>query len=504
MTLDPTGIEIESNAPPIWEQDEDFSEVMSNQLKHAPWLAISILAHVIAGFILYFALDNPRILKPEVMTAMEPAIEEDDIEEDEIDTEDVKDEVTDEVDTVDPEFSDSDEVVDNVINENISDSDPTAFRFDGTNPTIGLGGDAGGRFGRGGGGPNKGRHPRSAKQIDAALKWLRVHQDDSGRWDCDAFMKHDKNGAICDGAGNPVHDVGVTGLALLAFLGDGNTMRSGKYKNIVRKAVKWLRLQQAPSGLFGTAASHDFIYDHAIASYAMCEAYGLSNYKLLRKIAQGGINYLESHRNPYACWRYQPRDNDNDMSVTGWCIMAYKSAKDFGLDINTQALKTSLVFLDELTDMASGHCGYTQKGELSSRHPGDHAQRFPIDKGDAMTAVGLFCRFFLGQEPKKVPVMKAAAETLLQRAPVWDKEGSIDHYYWYYGSYALYQMGPPYWKQWQNKLTPALVKTQRTDGNFKGSWDNVGAWGEDGGRVYSTAILALTLEAYYRYTRLVR
>ena len=60
MTLDPTGIEIESNAPPIWEQDEDFSEVMSNQLQHAPWLAISILAHVIAGFILYFALDNPR------------------------------------------------------------------------------------------------------------------------------------------------------------------------------------------------------------------------------------------------------------------------------------------------------------------------------------------------------------------------------------------------------------------------------------------------------------
>ena len=32
----------------------------------------------------------------------------------------------------------------------------------------------------------------------------------------------------------------------------------------------------------------------------------------------------------------------------------------------------------------------------------------------------------------------------------------------------------------------------------------VGAWGEDGGRVYSTAILTLTLEAYYRYSRLVR
>ena len=40
--------------------------------------------------------------------------------------------------------------------------------------------------------------------------------------------------------------------------------------------------------------------------------------------------------------------------------------------------------------------------------------------------------------------------------------------------------------------------------NLLGSWDPIGAWGEDGGRVYSTAILVLTLEAYYRYSRLVR
>ena len=57
--------------------------------------------------------------------------------------------------------------------------------------------------------------------------------------------------------------------------------------------MKWLRLQQAPSGLFGTAASHDFIYGHAIASYAMCEAYGLSDHKTLRKTAQELVTYLK-------------------------------------------------------------------------------------------------------------------------------------------------------------------------------------------------------------------
>jgi hypothetical protein len=48
-----------------------------------------------------------------------------------------------------------------------------------------------------------------------------------------------------------------------------------------------------------------------------------------------------------------------------------------------------------------------------------------------------------------------------------------------------------------------VVGAQRRDGNFAGSWDPVGVWGEDGGRVYSTAMLALTVQAYYRYARLL-
>jgi hypothetical protein len=90
---------------------------------------------------------------------------------------------------------------------------------------------------------------------------------------------------------------------------------------------------------------------------------------------------------------------------------------------------------------------------------------------------------------------------------VWDeKGGSVDHYYWYYATYALYQAGGQPWRAWQRQLEPALVKNQHRDvasPNLHGSWDPVCAWGEDGGRVYSTAILALTLQANWRYTRLV-
>ncbi len=50
----------------------------------------------------------------------------------------------------------------------------------------------------------------------------------------------------------------------------------------------------------------------------------------------------------------------------------------------------------------------------------------------------------------------------------------------------------------------AMVDTQRMDTDhcqYKGSWDPIGPWGGDGGRVYSTAIMALCLEVFYRYDR---
>lgn len=504
--VDPTKLHVESHSQPIWEQEQSFQEIMAEQLKHAPWLLLSIVIHGIV--ILIFLMMPTEYIQPEEQViSMKPEKEEEKIEEIEEPEEEPEEEEPEE----EPELVDT-EVVETEVTETSEEqfeeetSVESAFDSNQWNTALGLGGGAAGKFkGRGGGRRRLGRGGgrQTAVAIGRGLEWLKNHQDEDGKWDADDFMKHCTEGEPCDSPGNPVHDVGLTGLALLAFLGDGSTMRSGAYRDVVRKAVGWLRDQQDPNtGLFGTNASHDFIYDHAIAALAMVEAYGLSEYRVLRKNAQRGLNYLEYHRNPYMVWRYQPRSGDNDTSVTGWCLMVYKSAQDFKLQVNEQAFKLCETWFDQVTDPATGRCGYTKRGEPSSRHPGDHAVRFPPEKGEALTSVGLMARFFLGQNPKDHPVMTAAANTILSKPPLWDeKAGTIDHYYWYYASYALYQMGGRHWKEWSKKLGPAVVNTQRTDGHFKGSWDPIGAWGEDGGRVYSTAILVLTLEAYYRYSR---
>ena len=160
-------------------------------------------------------------------------------------------------------------------------------------------------------------------------------------------------------------------------------------------------------------------------------------------------------------------------------------------------------WIDEITDPATGRVGYDVRGSLSARLFADHEQ-FPPDRSEAMTAAGLLTRFFLGQDPRQEPVLGEHGDLLLARAAEWDESsGSIDMYYWYWGSYAMYQLGGRYWKIWNKVMKPVAIEHQRRDGDFKGSWDPVGVWGATGGRIYSTAIMALTLEVYFRYARVL-
>ncbi|MBM4060377.1 MAG: terpene cyclase/mutase family protein [Planctomycetes bacterium] len=489
--------------PLLRTEPESFHDLMAEQLRHAPWLLLSAATHALALLVLWVLFPAEANCRP----ASHVTVDAPDDAPVPLETPRVPEPLVepDEPLVVDPALQPIE--LDELPNDRADDTDTlTAFEpVPSRNETIGILGPRTGGNGRGRhGSPPPGGGLPVIPAIVRSLEWLAAHQDEDGRWDCDGFMKHDVRGDPCDGPGSAVHDVGVTALALLAFLGDGHTMRHGKHRDRVRAAVRWLRDQQDPAtGRFGQAASSDFVYDHALAAYAMCEAYGLSRYELLRPVAQRGLDYLAAHRNPYGAWRYQPRDGDNDTSVTAWCIMALGSGEGFGLTVDRSALQAAAVFLDSCTG-PDGHCGYQRAGEPSARKPGDHAQRFPPARSEALTAAALFSRFFLGQDPKQTPVMQKAAQRLLARRPVWNvSDGSLDFYYWYYGSYAIYQFGGQAWREWSRALVPAVVDTQRRDGNAAGSWDPIDAWGDDGGRVYSTALLALTLEAYYRYTRLV-
>ena len=50
------------------------------------------------------------------------------------------------------------------------------------------------------------------------------------------------------------------------------------------------------------------------------------------------------------------------------------------------------------------------------------------------------------------------ADLIMKALPEWDPDGQTnDVYYWYYGSYAMYQMGGRHWTTWRKAMEKAVV-----------------------------------------------
>ncbi|HEX5139008.1 MAG TPA: prenyltransferase/squalene oxidase repeat-containing protein [Planctomycetota bacterium] len=488
-----------------------FDETVQELVRGSPWWLISLVLHGIALAILW-AIPTAIEVKeqgahivcaaPTEMKEVEqinldppPVQPPEDIEKKPVEIEDVADVPQD--DTEDD------------FHEVSGEEGPTSGVYSGpsTESVVGLG--------SGGGGHGRGsrRHTgatgsdaRTQDAVDAALKWLAEHQDmdADGRWDADDFMKHDPADDRCDGAGGALHDVGVTGLAVLAFLGADYTDRGNHpFAKHVREGLRYLIRSQEPDGCFGSRASHSFMYSHAIATLAMCEAFWMTRNPRYRKPAQDGINFISAARNPYLAWRYEPRGGQNDTSVTGWCVMAMKSGKYAGLEVDPDAFDGARAWIEKMTEPNFGQVGYDSPGGAPARPEGKQ-DRFPCEKSQSMTAVGVLTRIFLGEDPRTSDMIRKGAKLCVEHPPRWNPDdGSIDMYYWYYGTLAIFQVGGAPWKTWNDAMVGAIVNHQhgKGTGSREGSWDPVGCWGDDGGRVYSTAMLAMCLEVYYRYPK---
>jgi hypothetical protein len=340
------------------------------------------------------------------------------------------------------------------------------------------------------------------KAVMAGLEWLKRHQSPDGSWSaqgfsstCDASL-----GSACTGGGNRAFDPGVTGLALLAFLGAGYDPRStGPYLDTVRMGLKYLKNIQDAEGCFGPTADGRHTYAHACATTAMCEAYASSKQLPWRKSAEQAVGYIQACQNPGRGWRYGKQPGDDDASVTGWMLMALASAKDAGIPIDESRAKEGLAFLDSVTDLDSGRIGYIKTGERPVRPEGS-AAKWPPTESESLTALGVSSQIFHGRWES--PMWIAGAELLSKKPPVWDEaKGSIDMYYWYWGTLAMFQLGGPRWERWNTSLKAVAIDHQVKHGCAAGSWDPKDPWGDEGGRVYSTALMTLCLESYYRYPK---
>jgi hypothetical protein len=119
-----------------------------------------------------------------------------------------------------------------------------------------------------------------------------------------------------------------------------------------------------------------------------------------------------------------------------------------------------------------------------------------------MTAEALLMRQYLGWKRENA-FMSSGADHLRANLPEWSGGGRRDGYYWYYATQVMFQMQGERWKAWNDRLQPLLVGSQEQNGPLGGSWNPLGTapdrWGQEGGRIYVTALHLLILEVYYRH-----
>lgn len=332
---------------------------------------------------------------------------------------------------------------------------------------------------------------RLAEAIRLGLDWLERHQAPDGRLSARGFIDRCPAGDSCKGAARTSLDVEMTSLGLLAFLGDGSTPGKGPHQSAVKKAVLWLQKQESAKGAFGKDPRSNQAYTQSLGTLALLETYVLSKDQGLAPHVQNGVDFLLEQRNLNGVWGGAGTDRRGNSLATAMAASTLHMASQAGMRVAADCREDALRFLENLTNSETGECAY-------SLHPSEHA----LAKSKLMTPASLLGRIFLGQRPREVPGLLEAGRRLLEHPPRWGADYDVIHSY--LGTYAAFQLGGRYWSRWRKHLERALLTSQIGAGHARGSWEPVGWWGERLGRLGSTALGVLSIQVYYRYTRIVR
>jgi hypothetical protein len=331
----------------------------------------------------------------------------------------------------------------------------------------------------------------SEKAVALGLAWLAKQQKPDGSWVFDKGNKEDVAAA--------------TGFALLAFLGAGETHKAPKekeekeerkYQKTVAAGVGYLMKLTTVNGAKAGRISAN-AYPQGIAALALIEAYGMTKDPALKPYAQAAVNYIQKSQGGNGSWGYSAGAN-GDVSISGWQIQALFAAKQSKeLVVDDKVIKKAVKFLDAAS-----------AGKQKSMY--GYADNAGATPGTALTASGLWSRCCIDGWGPETPGLKDGVAGLLKNQPA---SGGVQQlYYVYYATLVLKNYGGEEWTTWNEGPKTAegtrkggvrdwLVSQQvKKDGADLGSWDPEAGWyGTQCGRLGTTAICIINLEAYYRY-----
>jgi prenyltransferase beta subunit len=290
--------------------------------------------------------------------------------------------------------------------------------------------------------------------IEKGLKFLATRQNEDGSF---AGGGYGRNSA-------------VVALAGMAWLSSGSTPGRGPYGEQVTRVTDYLLDHVSESGFVSVAGamSHGPMYEHGFATLYLAEVYGMSPRDDLRDKLLRAINLIVRTQNAEGGWRYQPRREDADISVTICQVMALRAARNAGLAVPKETVDRSVEYVKKCQNPDGGFRYMLQPGESA----------FP------RSAAGVVALFSAGiYEGKEI---ERGLAYLNQHSPRGQAIGSDGHFFYghYYGVQAMWLAGGERWERWYPAIRNVLIERQQADGS----------WADPVSSDYGTAMATIVLQ----------
>lgn len=332
-----------------------------------------------------------------------------------------------------------------------------------------------------------------------AKTWLLAHQDADGHWDAAGFAKHDAPSVARDDAGLAIHDVTVTALALLALLGERTVETDDRERLPALAAAGWLVRRQRDDGRIGDAprASPDALCEHALATHAVLEAAALDPERRFRAAGQLALDHLLASRNRDGVWGSVPKDASSNTMTTTWAVPACASAHALRFDMDRSCMERIRSWLAGVTRV-DGSVDAAARGVLP---PGGWSPIFATGPTECAAAT-LHAFALAGCEAMDCPWLITMEDRLALSTP---EHLGTDLLATRRTAIAFFEQGRWPFTAWSRRVPTLVLATQIRHGPLAGTWEPAfDRRGREGGRVFTTALGLLTLQLYYRYSRLVR
>lgn len=324
--------------------------------------------------------------------------------------------------------------------------------------------------------------------VRRGLDWLVGQQQACGGWLGDAGHKQGDDyevflpaelTATLGGA-----HAGVSAIAGLAFLADGQVPDQGPYAGTLDRVVAYLLSRQNQFGYFEDGGSR--MYSHSFATLFLAQVHGMFPRRTneIEAALRKAVDFTQQAQNEHGAWRYLPFTIEADLSVTVCQVQALRAAKDAGIPVSASVIDRVIDYVrDSRIEYGSWQGAYYYKIHGRSART---KTSFTVNAAAVTTmhSAGLYEE---REYATALDYVRESYEDLSDRYP--------DHFYFWYGNYyaaqALLIEGGERWRSYWPRLRDDLLERQRADGSWRNS--------EGPGDCFSTAVACILLRVPAQY-----